>query len=314
MRLATFSVDQGDRAGAPQGDLIVDLERSFAAARADGWVGSERTGVQELPGEMKALLRTGAVGIEAARSAVSYATSLPDRGTGHGLSYQLSAVRLLAPVIGPGKILCTGLNYWSHAREGKFEPPKDLPFTFAKLPENVRGPGAQIRYPAVTMKLDAEIELVVVIGKEARNVPEDEALDYVAGYTIGNDITARDVQSSGDASHRQFTLGKNCEDSAPLGPHLVTADEIPDPQNLRMTLRVNEETWQDASTAEMIFPVARLVSTYSRFFPLFPGDLIFTGTPAGVGAFHVPPRFLNIGDVMKLEIEGIGILENQIAG
>lgn len=312
MRLVTFLVNGTPRVGAVLGDLIVDLVPSFDAARVAGWLESGGAGLEQLPSELKAFLETGEDGMEAARATISYVRSLPDHGTDHALAHPAAAVALLAPITVPGKILCTGLNYRSHAQEGKSEPPEELPFTFAKLPENVRGPGFPIEYPSVTHQLDGEVELVAVIGRVARNVKVDEALEYVAGYTIGNDVSARDIQLSGDAGHRQFTLGKNCEGFAPLGPHLVTADELADPQNLKMTLRVNDELWQQATTAEMIFPVAKLVSIYSRFFPLYPGDLIFTGTPAGVGVFHDPPRFVNVGDVMTLEIDGIGVLENPV--
>lgn len=306
MRLVTFEVEGQDSPGVLIDEHVVDLARAYQNAP------DEDTRRSAAVTTMRQFLELGEPGLDFARSIVDAARqgdlppdypSMPLDGEG---------ARLRAPILDPGKILCTGLNYREHAAEAETDVPAEWPFTFCKLPENIRGPGDSLTYPAISKQLDAEIELAVVIGRTARNVSEDDALSYVAGYTIGNDLTARDVQFVGGVDHKQFFLGKNCEGFTPLGPCIVTTDEIADPQTLHMTSRVNGEVWQDANTGDMVFPVKRLVSFYSQFFPLRPGDILFTGTPGGVGLFREPPTFLEVGDVLSLEIEGIGVLENPI--
>jgi 2-keto-4-pentenoate hydratase/2-oxohepta-3-ene-1,7-dioic acid hydratase in catechol pathway len=213
---------------------------------------------------------------------------------------------LLAPLLAPGSIVAIGLNYLDHCREFGTEPPT-TPMVFAKLPSSVCAPGQAIEWStAVTEAVDWEAELGVVIGGEARDVPGERALDFVFGYTVVNDVTARDVQ----VAEAQWVRAKSLDTFCPLGPVVVTADEVPDPQALAVRSRVNGETMQDSSTAEMIFGVAELVSRLSRSFTLRPGDVIATGTPLGVGAFREPPRLLADGDVVEVEVEGIGTLEN----
>lgn len=213
---------------------------------------------------------------------------------------------LLAPLLAPGSIVAIGLNYLDHCREFGTEPPSS-PMVFAKLPSSVRGPNQTIEWStAVTDAVDWEAELGVVMGDVAKDVPVASALDFVFGYTIVNDVTARDVQ----AAEAQWVRAKSLDTFCPLGPVVVTADELPDPQAIAIRSRVNGETMQDSSTAEMIFGVAELVSMLSGSFTLRPGDVIATGTPLGVGAFREPPRFLADGDVVEVEVEGIGTLEN----
>lgn len=212
----------------------------------------------------------------------------------------------LAPLLAPGSIVAIGLNYLDHCREFGTEPPQS-PVVFAKLPSSVCGPGQAVKWStAVTETVDWEAELGVVIGRPAKDVPVAGALDFVFGYTVVNDITARDIQ----AAEAQWVRAKSLDTFCPLGPVVVTADELQDPQALAIRSRVNGETMQDSSTAEMIFGVAELVSELSRSFMLRPGDVIATGTPLGVGAFRDPPRFLADGDVVEVEVEGIGTLEN----
>lgn len=218
----------------------------------------------------------------------------------------LSDVELLAPVPRPGKIIAVGLNYRSHAEEQNREPP-DHPVIFAKLGSSVVGSGAEVRWSAeLTQAVDAEAELAVVIGRTCRRVEAAEALDYVAGYTCLNDVSARDLQYS----DRQFVRAKSLDTFCPMGPWLVTADEISDPQALGLTCRVNGEVRQHSSTADMIFSVAELISFCSQAFTLEPGDVIATGTPAGVGWFREPKLMLHDGDVVEVEIDGIGVLRN----
>jgi 2-keto-4-pentenoate hydratase/2-oxohepta-3-ene-1,7-dioic acid hydratase in catechol pathway len=230
-----------------------------------------------------------------------------DRQPG-GEAVQLSEARLRAPVTRPGKIIGIGLNYEDHARETGAEAP-EKPIVFAKYPNTVAGQGDAIRIPPITEQVDYEAELAVVIGRAARNVSEDEALDYVFGYANCNDVSSRDLQFSEGG---QWTRSKSIDTFCPLGPYLVTADEIPDPQNLSVRSIVNGEVMQDGTTSDMIFTVAQLISFLSAGMTLMPGDVIATGTPAGVGFARDPKVFLKPGDEVTIEIEGLGSLTNPV--
>jgi 2-keto-4-pentenoate hydratase/2-oxohepta-3-ene-1,7-dioic acid hydratase in catechol pathway len=216
-------------------------------------------------------------------------------------------VTLRAPIARPGKIMCVGLNYHDHCREQGIEPPAYPPL-FAKFANAIASPGEAITRPRATEKLDLECELAVVVGRGASRIGRHEALDHLLGYTILNDITMRDLQRE---DHR-WLRAKGSDGFAPIGPVVVTADELRDAGALRLRSTVNGETWQDSSTAEMIFDVATIVAFASRTITLEPGDLIATGTPAGVGHFQRPPRYLTGGDQLRCEIEGIGVLENSV--
>jgi 2-keto-4-pentenoate hydratase/2-oxohepta-3-ene-1,7-dioic acid hydratase in catechol pathway len=213
------------------------------------------------------------------------------------------------PVPNPEKIVCIGLNYADHARETGIEPPSE-PVIFNKLPSAVCGDWQPIVLPRASREVDFEAELVVVIGKEGRNIPRDEALAHVAGYCCGNDVSARDWQLRKPGA--QWLLGKSFDTFAPIGPAIITADEIPDPNNLQILLRLNGQTMQRSCTKQFIFPVDYLVSYISNVCTLVPGDLIFTGTPPGVGFARRPPVFLKPGDVIEIEIERLGILRNPV--
>lgn len=217
----------------------------------------------------------------------------------------LSEMKILAPIPRPPKIICLGLNYRDHAAEQKKEPPKE-PMIFAKASNVVIGPDDEIVIPRwVSEKVDYECELAVVIKKEAYRVKRSDARDYIFGYTIMNDVTARDIQ----AADKQFFRGKSFATFAPMGPVVVTPDEL-DAGNLDIELRLNGEVMQKGNTRDMIFDVPFLIEFISACFPLEPGDVISTGTPAGVGVFRNPPVFMKGGDVVKAEISGIGILRN----
>jgi 5-carboxymethyl-2-hydroxymuconate isomerase len=219
----------------------------------------------------------------------------------------IADARLLAPVM-PGKVVAIGLNYKDHIAETGLETP-ERPLIFAKFPSSVIGPGAAIRIdPGVTERVDWEVELCAIVGRRMSRVPESEALDHVFGYTVGNDVSARDVQF-GDG---QWVRGKSLDTFCPLGPCVVTADEIPEPQDMRLTTRVNGEVMQDSSTAAMIFGVAELLAYCSRSFTLNPGDVLMTGTPWGCGEFMDPKRSLADGDVVEVEAAGIGVLRNPV--
>lgn len=201
-----------------------------------------------------------------------------------------------------GKFLCIGLNYSDHAAETGADIPEH-PILFFKANSAVCGPNDDVVMPRGSEKTDWEVELGVVIGKEAKYVSKDNALDYVAGYCVVNDVSERHFQANLTG---QWTKGKSCDTFGPTGPWLVTRDEIPDPQNLSMSLDVNGKRMQTGTTSTMIFTVAEIIEHLSQLFTLYPGDVITTGTPPGVGLGMKPPTFLKVGDVMELEIEGLG--------
>jgi 2-keto-4-pentenoate hydratase/2-oxohepta-3-ene-1,7-dioic acid hydratase in catechol pathway len=215
--------------------------------------------------------------------------------------------RLLAP-IAPGKIVAVGLNYLDHIREANLQPPL-APLIFTKFTSSVTGPTDPIVIdPELTERVDWEVELAVVIERKMQRVPEGDALDYVLGYTVANDVSARDLQFADG----QWVRGKSLDTFCPIGPCVLTADEVADPQNLTLRTRVNGEVVQNSSTSEMVFGVAELLAYCSRSFTLEPGDVVLTGTPWGCGAFMDPPRSLNPGDVTECEIPPIGTLVNPV--
>ena len=219
------------------------------------------------------------------------------------------APQLLPPITDPQKIICVGLNYASHAAEtgGKVG---EEPVIFNKFPTCLRGHGQPIELPLVSSEVDYEAELVVVIGREAKNVSRDVAWDYIAGYCCGHDVSARDWQKGKPG--RQWLLGKSFDSFAPLGPWLVTRDEVPEPGNLKIQMRLNGEVMQDGSTSDLIFPIDYLVAYLSQVCTLLPGDLIYTGTPPGVGMARKPPVFLKPDDNVEVEVEGLGVLSNKV--
>src|SRR5580693_5464325 len=250
-----------------------------------------------LPADMLELLRGGDELLQLARHVIESAPSqmwLPLAGT-----------QLVAPVPNPGKIICIGLNYRDHAGEAGLPIPAE-PVVFAKLGNTVNGPYSPIPMPSGSEQIDYEGELGVVLGKTCKGVKEADALDYVAGYLAVNDVSARDVQ------HRngQWVLGKSPDGFAPMGPALVTADEVGDPQQLDLRTRIGDEVVQSANTREMIFPVARLISFISELVTLEPGDVIATGTPSGVGGAQEPPRWLRAGETVRVEFPRLGALAN----
>ena len=225
-----------------------------------------------------------------------------------GDPFPLPSLELLSPVGHHSKIICVGLNYADHAAEGGVKLPEE-PLIFAKLPSSLIGPGRSIVLPSLSDEVDFEAELGLVIGRRARRVSVAEAREYVFGYTCVNDVSARNLQ----LRDQQWTRAKSLDTFCPVGPWIVTVDEIPDPQALSIRCLLNEEVMQDSSTAAMIFGVHELISFISQGITLEPGDLIATGTPAGVGFLRAPPRYLSRGDEVRVEIDRIGYLENSVS-
>jgi 2,4-didehydro-3-deoxy-L-rhamnonate hydrolase len=220
----------------------------------------------------------------------------------------ISNLRLGPPICRPSKIVCIGLNFRDHAKESKMEIPRE-PVLFLKASTSLAGPNDCVLIPCGGQKLDWEVELAVVIGKEAKYIPQSSALDYVAGYVLHNDYSERSFQLERGG---QWVKGKSADTFAPLGPFLATRDEIANPGQLAMWLKVNGEHRQNSTTANMIFNVPYLVSYVSQFMRLLPGDVLSTGTPAGVGLGFSPPRYLQPGDIVELGIEGLGTSRQQI--
>lgn len=234
-----------------------------------------------------------------------------------GAVHALSAVTLAAPIPRPRKnIMCLAVNYSEHAKEtalarGRSVEAPTQPVMFTKAPTSVNNPYGEIVIdPAVSREIDWEVELGVIIGKGGKNIREEDAYQHIFGYTVMNDVTARDLQ----ARHKQYFKGKSLDGSCPMGPWIVTADEIADPHALPLRLRVNGVIKQDGNTAQMIFSISHIIATLSLGMTLEPGDIIATGTPSGVGFSRTPPEFLKPGDLMETEVEGIGVLRNQITG
>jgi 2-keto-4-pentenoate hydratase/2-oxohepta-3-ene-1,7-dioic acid hydratase in catechol pathway len=211
------------------------------------------------------------------------------------------------PVPRPGKIICVGLNYKDHAAESNMPVPSS-PVTFSKYVTAVNGPGWPIRLPAASTEVDYEAELAVVIGRRAKHVTAEQAWQCVLGYTNLNDVSARDLQFA----DKQWQRGKSCDTFAPIGPAIVTRDAVPDPHRLQIRLRLNGQTMQDSSTAQLIFGIDTVIAFLSETVTLEPGDVIATGTPPGVGFARKPPVFLKPGDVVEVEVEGLGVLSNPV--
>lgn len=254
------------------------------------------------PLSLDALFQAGPTALDALRDVVGRRAEL-------GVApVPLAEAHLDAPLRNPRKLICIGLNYADHCREQNVPEPES-PIVFVKFNTAINAPGAAITWPeGITGQVDYEAELAVVIGREARNVTAEDAYNYVAGYTIVNDISARDVQFS----DKQWVRGKSFDTFCPMGPYLVTADEVDDPQNLAIQCRLNGAVMQDSNTYEMIFTIPTLIAFISRTCTLLPGDVISTGTPNGVGVFRDPPVFLKPGDTVEVEIEGLGTLTNPV--
>ncbi|MGL4419700.1 MAG: fumarylacetoacetate hydrolase family protein [Gemmataceae bacterium] len=286
MKLATILTSAGPRAAIPVGDAFVDLHATDPG----------------LPTQVVDLLAAS----PAVRQAAMAAAQAP-----HAVKHAANAVKLLPPVPKPGKILCVGLNYRDHAIEGGKAIPTE-PVLFGKFANCLVGHGDTIVLPKVAQKVDYEAELVIVIGKTGKHIPNDDrAFEYVGGYTCGHDVSARDWQFRGE--EKQWIIGKTFDTFAPVGPWIVTRESGINPHDLQVQLRLNGATMQNSRTREFIFDVPAMLSFLSQVITLEPGDLIFTGTPPGVGISRKPQVLLKAGDVTEVEIEGIGTLKNVVA-
>jgi 2-keto-4-pentenoate hydratase/2-oxohepta-3-ene-1,7-dioic acid hydratase in catechol pathway len=284
MRLMSFEHGGRSAAGVRLGDQVVPV-----AALAG------------FPDDPIALLEGGVAGLQRLGAAAAAAPA--------SARLALAGLRRLMPIARPGKVVCIGLNYALHAKEGG-NPIPDYPAVFLRVQTSLVGPDQPMLRPPCSSKLDYEAELAIIVGKRARNVPEATALDHVAAYSLFNDGSLRDYQRKST----QWTMGKNFDATGAFGPELVSADELPPgAAPLRITARVDGQTVQDSTTGDMIFPVARIISIVSEVMTLEPGDVIATGTPSGVGYARTPPLFLAPGMTVEVEVEGIGVLRNTVA-
>ncbi|MDR4887395.1 fumarylacetoacetate hydrolase family protein [Fredinandcohnia sp. QZ13] len=308
MKLITFTANGFTRIGALTDDnKVIDLNYAYQAQlQSEGKYRFKEIAEAYVPSEMEAFLQGGKESVEIAKKAVTYALENPTTYR-HQLIFNKEDIKIEAPLNRPGKIFAVGHNYREHILEMGRQIPTH-PVLFAKFANTIIGPQDDIPFQPVSEQLDYEAEFAFVIGKRAKNVSEEDALDYVAGYTVANDVTYRDIQRR----TLQWLQGKTVDGSLPLGPWLVTADEIKDPQRLEMVLTVNGEERQRTNTANQVFTVKRLVSFLSQLVTLEPGDLVITGTPGGVVQAMEPQIWLKDGDVVRVEIEQVGVLENTV--
>jgi len=310
MQLVTFRRGRGEpKLGAVWHECVLDLGGLYKDQATQR--GTLRRGRGGFPRSLLEVIQGGEATWASVREVWEHGKGLVDQQAieelaTRRLAYPLKRVRLLAPISAPARnVFCLGRNYADHAAERGAAAP-DHPVYFTKPGTAVVGPGDDVVHHAITKELDYEVELAVVIGTGGRDIPRAEALRHVFGYTIINDVTARDLQKR----HNQWFKGKSLDTFCPMGPMLVTADEIPDPQALAVSLRVNGQTRQSSHTAKMIFPVAQCIEVLSQGMTLLPGDIIATGTPDGVGA--ATGTFLRAGDRIEAEVEGIGILASKV--
>lgn len=294
MKLVMFKRAGHARLGAVVDNKVIDLNAALP-------------GKDELPSDMTAFLRMGEDGLEKARGAVA-----DHEGNAKAIIGEFGKMELMAPVPNPPKLMMGGRNYLRHIDELRISEDAGIrvpptPRIFAKYNICITGPFCTVVYPEMVEKLDFEGEFSVVIGKDGRFIREEEAMDYVCGYTIVNDVSARDIQLTGE-----LIVAKNFETFAPMGPWLITKDEVPDPHNLRVRTYINGEQMSESCTADMLFNIPQYISFLSRVFPLQVGDVLTTGSPPGPGMFRDPPRFTEVGDVMRIDVEHVGVLENPV--
>jgi acylpyruvate hydrolase len=315
MKLATFTYLDQERIGVVNDTgHIIDLQRAYIGylCEAKATPQADQLAAAILGRDMVEFLQRGEGSLDAARKALTYANTRQNKGAA-GIFFDRQAVRLMAPVPKPGALISAGKNFSDHVAEMASKKGPAAPVAFLKLPGTVIGPEDDIPHPPEVKNLDYEVELAVIIGKPCVDVREEEALDYVAGYSTFNDISARDIIRSENKTGIHL-MGKSFPGFAPMGPYLVTKDEITDPQNLKVKLSVNGEVRQDSDLSFMIFKIRAMIAYWSQM-GLNPGDVLTTGTPRGVAAGRKPdqaPWWLQPGDVIEAEVEKVGCLRNQI--
>ncbi len=312
MRLVTYQHQGQSRVGAQLDEQIVDLNRAYQASLNHAHNTDELAVADaRVPSDMIGLLRGGDASLRAAQQGLVYVRrqlEVEGNTLNHqGIVYAIESISILQPVLRPGKVICLGLNYRDHAAEAGMAIP-EYPVLFHKVAGSLIGHNQPVVVPRISSKIDFEGELAIIIGRRGKYIAEDEALSYVAGYTVANDISARDLQFRTS----QWTTGKMLDTFGPLGPALVTRDEVPDPNALRIKTTLNGQVMQDGNTADMIFHVPFIVSYISEIVTIEPGDVILTGTPAGIGNTRTPPVFMKPGDTISVEIERLGILTNPL--
>src|SRR5947209_8581495 len=313
MRLVTYQREGQVRVGAQLDGQIVDLNRAYRAALQHVKSEDELAVADvRVPSDMIDLLRGGEASLKAAQQALAFVQGQRevDKTLGQrGIAYATESVSLLSPILRPGKLVCLGLNYRDHAAESGMAVP-EYPVLFHKVAGSLIGPEQPIVIPPITNRVDYEAELAIIIGKRGKYIAEAEAVSYIAGYAPANDVSARDLQFRTG----QWTTGKMLDTFCPLGPALVTRDEVPNPNALAIKTILNGEVMQDGNTADMIFRVPYIVSYISEITTLEPGDVIMTGTPPGIGNTRTPQVFMKPGDTITVEIEHVGKLTNPVVG
>ena len=310
LRLVTYAHQGETRIGAvTEDDEVIDLNRAYEALlRGQDNPRAQALAEAIVPPEMVAFLEGEERSMEAAEEAVAFAREQPaDEMREQGIVRDLEAVQLKAPIPRPTKITLMGFNYRAHAEE-MLEDVPEHPLLFSAYPSTVNGPGSPIVIPKEAEKPDYEAEFGVVIGKRGKDIPPEEAMDHVAGYLNVNDATERAWQNR----TTQYLIGKSVDTFKVMGPYLVTKDEIADPHDLAIKLWVNDELRQDSSTSLQVFKIPDVISYMSTFWTLEPGDVLSTGTPPGVGHGREPPVYLKPGDEVRIEISGLGVLENPV--
>jgi len=320
LKLLTFKIEKEKRLGAYVDGKIVDLNLAYARYLAEekSELNALFEATKTVPPKMLPFIENGDEAIQAAKKAIEYVSNLGSEESDlkkEGIIKDYSEELLDAPIPKPRKnIICLGLNYAEHVAEGAQargeEPPPlpENPIFFTKPTTSVNGPFDPIVYPKATQMLDYEVEFAFIIGKKGKYIPLNEVYDHVFGYTVFNDVTARDLQRR----HLQWFKGKGLDTFAPMGPWIVTRDELGDPNNLEISLKVNGEQRQHSNTRHLIFSIPVIVETLSAGITLEPGDIIATGTPSGVGASMKPPGLLKVGDLVEAEIEKIGLIRNKV--
>ena len=308
MRLVSYTLNGQVRLGALLLEEVVDLHSAYRAAlHSCGDFDELAVADLRVPADLQGLLAGGDASMAAARRALGFVAKRPLAVKRDDLCHPLEDVELLPPIRRPGKLICVGLNYRSHLSElGESAP--EYPILFTKAVTSLIGHNQSIVLPCISRQVDYEGELAVVIGRRGKDIREQDALSYVAGYTCANDVSAHDIEFRTS----QWTSGKMLDTFCPLGPALVTQDELPEPGSLRLKTILNGQTVQDACTSDMVFHVPFLIGYISSLATLEPGDIILTGTPAGVGCNRKPQVFLRAGDHVQVRIEGVGTLVNPV--